>query len=377
MQGGKSYSRESTMPTSARVKEPFVSNNRSASNSPEHPLSYTQTQATDQQNGTAKDSRCENRSHRINESPLDLNLNMLRQSLRCSIDPDLNPIAEEIYPQARTATQKLNRRPLLSQVNLKQSQNYGPSPGGNGSNLRKRSIMSARNGGRKRNLLFEQQQFAVPLKEAGSTSKTSMRLKSASRYCNAYRINKPSENRSSYAAQQQQQPSIWHNYRLAKNLQSSLMTGPRRRAQTACNDTAILAEADLRLNRNRTLAHKFRALANNTTEQKESNFNLNKKVQSVVRLDTEEHEQKELAANYFTVGSNENLEGGANGPPRAGLNLSQLDLDTHQDNYLSAQKSLVKANKRHHPEEILKENKKLVMKSALNLVGQPVISGDI
>lgn len=61
--------------------------------------------------------------------------------------------------------------------------------------------MSARNGGRKRNLLFEQQQFAAPLKEAGSTSKTSMRLKSASRYINAYRINKPSENRSSYAAQ--------------------------------------------------------------------------------------------------------------------------------------------------------------------------------
>ena len=41
-----------------------------------------------------------------------------------------------------------------------------------------------------------------------------------------------------------------------------MINGPKRRAQTACNDSGLAN--DLRLNRNRTVNHKLRVLANNT-----------------------------------------------------------------------------------------------------------------
>ena len=89
MQTGKRISKESNFPVNTAKKELIGSNDRSGSNSPEQPLSYTLTQATEPKNGATES---------VIESPLDLNLKILRQSLRCSIDPDLNPIAEEIYP---------------------------------------------------------------------------------------------------------------------------------------------------------------------------------------------------------------------------------------------------------------------------------------
>ena len=76
------------------------------------------------------------------------------------------------------------------------------------------------------------------------------------------------------------------------------------------------------------------------------------------------------------VDSNEQLE-----KPdmiRAGVDFSGLDLDS-QYNYLSAKNLLSqhRKEKRYYPQDILNINQKLLMKSALNDIGQQVKPTDV